>query len=208
MKRPKVSIRTLMIIVGIASVNLAVGRTLYTHELDVLVGVFLSGLTLQFGVYRLIRGRGRSRAFWAGFVAAGLLATLSYAWATGYPRVSAVFVDRNTRRLTTYLSPGASFSDVWEGYSSLAIDGLESLPFGADIAKRSLGDPVAIGADALIPFAPQVVIAVAGGLLALLAAAAHRSLDAARTDGRGPSGSTAGIEQHHRNGHASGANSL
>ena len=137
MKLPRVSIRTLMIVVGIASVDLAVARALYAHYLDALIGVSLSGLTLHYGVYRLFRSRGRGRAFWAGFVAAGLLAALSYAWATSYPKVSAVFVDRNTRGIATYLSPGAPLSGLWEGYSSIAIDGLECLPFGADIVNRS-----------------------------------------------------------------------
>jgi hypothetical protein len=167
-KLPRVSIRTLMIVVGIASVDLAVARALYAHYLDALIGVSLSGLTLHFGVYRLFRSRGRGRAFWAGFVAAGLLAALSYAWATSYPKVSAVFVDRNTRGIVTYLSPGAPLSGLWEGYSSIAIDGLECVPFGADIVNRSLSDPVAICADALIAFLPQFAIAVAGGLLSLV----------------------------------------
>jgi hypothetical protein len=198
--RPKISVRTLMIFVGIAAVNLAVGRALYGRYLDVLVGVFLSALMLQYGVYRLVRGRGRARAFWAGFVAAGLLVTSSYAWATSYPRVSAVFMDRNSRALVTYLSPGAPLSGLWEGYSSIAIDALESLPFGADVTRRSLSDPLAIGADAAIAFLPQVAIGVAGGLLCLVAATVVGRLTRPRWPGDIDEGRLLGYEQNHRNG--------
>jgi hypothetical protein len=168
---PRVYLVTLMVLVGVAAVNLAAARAIYAHNLDVLIGVCLSGLTLQYGMCRLLRSRGRARAFWAGFVAAGLLATSSYAWATGYPKLTAVFVDRDSRKLVTYSSPGAPLSDLWENYSSIAIDGLEYLPFCAGISTRRLSDPAAICADALIAFLPQVMIAVVGGLLSFVTAA-------------------------------------
>jgi hypothetical protein len=43
-----------------------------------LLGVPLFGLSLQFGLVRLVRSRGRGRSFWAGFVVSGLVETFIF----------------------------------------------------------------------------------------------------------------------------------
>ena len=118
---------------------------------------------LNAGLFLLIRKRGRSRVFWLGFMLAGLLAAGSFTWALTYPKVSATFLDQATGRQLTVHSSGAPLSDEWEQYLNFVEESLESLP---DRWNPFVNGKVAeVLTDAAIAFAPQLTIALAGGLL-------------------------------------------
>jgi hypothetical protein len=76
---PRLTISKLTVVVAVVAVNLAAGRALLADE-AMLYGVGLSGLTLQLASFRLLRCRGRSRAFWRGFVLAGAATLMSFTW--------------------------------------------------------------------------------------------------------------------------------
>src|SRR5947209_18664618 len=71
MRLPRFSIGRLMIVVGLIALNLSAVRAFVSIEPWLLIGVAPAGLALQLAAFRLIRSRGRARAFWAGFLAAG-----------------------------------------------------------------------------------------------------------------------------------------
>ena len=85
MKYPRFSIGRLMSVVGVVALNLWVGRILFSIEPWILAGAAPIGLTMEFAVYRLICSRGRARAFWAGFLATGLLTARSLVWGIYVP---------------------------------------------------------------------------------------------------------------------------
>jgi hypothetical protein len=162
MSTPKVSILALMVVVVVAAVDLALVRTALHDRPDVVTSVALSGLVLELALYWLIRRRGRRRAFWAGFLVAGLMATSSYGLAIGWPRVSARIYDHATRSMVTITSSGAPLARVWYPYLRFTEDCVGRLPDRfLDVLERG-GLPIAL-ADALVGFVPQLLIAFAGG---------------------------------------------
>jgi hypothetical protein len=155
-KRPRVKIITLMTVVGVVALNLAVGRALYAYDIEILGGSVLIGLSLQMGLIRLIRRRGRARAFWAGFVATGSLAFLTFllamlaqgpgAYETVWYRVWSEYIDV-TQEWLTYLPGGAA---------------IQAMTQHQNTAKAAL-----IVMSMLIFSVPQLLIALSGGLLAI-----------------------------------------
>jgi hypothetical protein len=169
----RTSLRTLMVIVGVMAVDLAVVRAFWNSKQHVLAGIALSGLALNAGLLFLIRTRGRARAFWAGFLIAGLLGASSFAWALTYPKASATFLDQRTGRPVTIHSSGAPLSDQWEGYLDFAEESIESLPAHWNPFLR--GRFAEVLTEASIAFAPQLTVALAGGLLFWLSALVVRT---------------------------------
>ncbi len=107
MKLLRISLRTQMVLVGLTAVDSAVLRVTWGSRHHVLEGIALTGLALNAGLFLLFRARGRARAFWIGFLLAGLLAGGSFAWAVSYPKASATFLDQATGRPVTIHSSGA-----------------------------------------------------------------------------------------------------
>jgi hypothetical protein len=103
-KLPRVSIGTLMIFVGVAAVDLALGRAIHAYHRGLLPGIALSGLVLQVGLFRMIRGKGMVRAFWAGYIAAGALT------------------------FSSLLFPGSRFWTAWYTYFLIVGNCLRILP--------------------------------------------------------------------------------
>jgi hypothetical protein len=153
-KQPRVKIITLMTVVGVVALNLAVARALYAYDTEALYGSVLIGLSLQIGLVRLIRRRGRVRAFWTGFVTAGSLAFLTF-----------LLAER----------PGAYetlWYRAWSEYTDVAEDCLLYLPGSAAIRgmsqQQSTAEAALIVLASLIFFPPQLLIALSGGLLAIV----------------------------------------
>jgi hypothetical protein len=73
MPRPRVTIVGIMAAVVFAAIDCAAVRVA-----EVFAGAFLIGIGVQVGLFLWMRGRGRDRRFWAGFVATGLVAMLAY----------------------------------------------------------------------------------------------------------------------------------
>jgi hypothetical protein len=168
----RVSLRALMVIVGLLAVDLAIVRAFWGSRHNVLSGIALMVLVLNAGILCLIRTRGLARTFWAGFLLAGLLAAASFAWAATYPKASATFLDQATARPVTIHSSGAPLSDEWDNYLDFAEEQIESLPDRWNpFVQGKVAEAVA---DAGIAFAPQLVVALAGGLLVWLLALVAR----------------------------------
>jgi hypothetical protein len=143
MKIPRVTLLALMMSIGVVAVNLAVGRAILASHRSLLPGCMSSGLVLEFALFRLVSGRGRVRVFWAGFLAAGV-------WA-----------------LASLLFPGSRYWVTWYHYFVWAGDGLKYLPEISRLVKTD--HRVFLVVFALIVCLTQILLAVTGGLLALLA---------------------------------------
>jgi len=169
----RISLRTLMVLVGLTAVDSAAVRATWGSKHHVLEGIALTGLVLNAGLFLLIRARGRTRAFWAGFLLAGLLAAGSFAWAMSHPKLSATFLEQATGRQVTVQSPGAPLSDEWESYLNLVEEWIESLPVPWNPFLK--GKFAEFLADASIASAPQLTFALAGGLLFWLIALVARA---------------------------------
>jgi hypothetical protein len=146
MPRPRTSIAALMTVVAVVALNGGVARLLIGLEDGDywLVASAPIACTLQFGIVRLIRRRGLARAFWGGFVSAGSAALASLLWALAFE--------------------GSALNGVWTRYvrafEGLLMKYLSSQSFGV---RAEVAEVVCAG---LILFAPQFLIALAGGLLA------------------------------------------
>jgi hypothetical protein len=159
----------LMVVVVVAAIDLAVARAIVYDRPDVVNSVVLSALVLQLALYRLIRRRGLHRAFWAGFLGAGLAATSSFALAIAWPRMSATVRDQATGSTITITSSGAPLARIWYPYLGLAEECLGRLPDRLVELLENGGFPSAV-ADALIAFAPQLLVSLTGGVVFLMAA--------------------------------------
>lgn len=147
------TIYKLMVGVAIVAVNLAVFRALYgSRRIDILVGGAAVWLVLQVGIAFALRAGGRNRPCWLGFVAAGLLASLTL--------------------IAARYSPGSVFGRVWYGYGVVAV-GFVSNERAQYAICRAIGNMWGELAVALlitaVEFAPLVLAAGAGGLFARLA---------------------------------------
>ena len=101
---------------------------------------------LQFGVFQAVRGRGRARGFWVGFVAFGFATMLSFVWSAAF------------RESTPSL--------LWIAYTKHANRFLNSVSHVWDFYNRTRIHPVLVATLALVWSVPQLVIALVGGLVA------------------------------------------
>jgi hypothetical protein len=85
MKMPQFSIAGLMAVVCSVATTIAGARAVYAYHpasptfAPLLLGVPLIAFAVQLGLWRAVRGRGRARDFWAGFVAFGFLSAGTFA---------------------------------------------------------------------------------------------------------------------------------
>ncbi len=170
MEIPRVSIGKLMVVVVLIALNLAAGRAVYSFGPWLLAGFVPTVLVLQFGVFRLIRNRGRARVFWAGFVAGGVLAVGSLAWSFLFRTSVNIGINVTTGQKITITTPGFPAADrvwsAWVVYLTFVENCVESLPMAEDILGRE--DSATAIAFAVVVVLPQLLIAVSGGLLALV----------------------------------------
>jgi hypothetical protein len=148
---PRVSTKTLMALVAVVAVDCAAGRALWGYHRALLLGVVVTALAVQIGLFRLYLTRGRHRAFWAGFVAGGAMAM-----ATLY---------------RSAVDPPSASRAAWLGYDVFVLEQLGRLPVAPVILSQR-----DIGASGCTPFeltgavvlaVPQLALALVGGLAAL-----------------------------------------
>ena len=172
MKRPRFSIGKLMVFVGLIALNLGAGRVLLSSPSPLLAGFIPAGLMFEWGAFRLIRTRLPARAFWAGFLAIGLMASFSLAWAMSCGTSVNLGLDQVSGQRVRIVVPGSPSADRvwswWKGYFDRAVSRLVNVPLAERILAR--GDGAASVLIAAILFSPQLIIAVSGGFLASLLA--------------------------------------
>lgn len=173
MKPPRLTLVGSMGLVVLLAANLAAARVLYAHNSEMLVGVAFGAIILQYALFRLIRND-RRRAFWAGFLAGGLVAIAGFAWAMTFPEVMGISLDPGGS-MTVHTTPGSPLYAIWQGYASLVGDRIVMPAFAAlDIhpnPETTSGGVLMATLRAVIWGLPQITAAAAGGLLGLAIAA-------------------------------------
>ena len=161
MRLPRMTTRRWMIVIGVAALNLAAAHFLLAYDPCVLLGVALNGLVLQVALCGLARNRGIKRAFYAGFIAAGILSGGHFIWMWTNSHVLPPYY-----AATTSPSFSSRFLEACEELLEWPHDLLEELPYVYDVLEK---DESAVGwiALTLLAFLPQILVAVGGGLLGL-----------------------------------------
>jgi hypothetical protein len=114
---------------------------------------------LEFAAYRLIHVRGRARAFWSGFLAAG-----SLAWGFQFHESVNVGMNMTTGEKETIRMPGFALADralaVWAGYLQAVVSDLERLPATRGLLTRD--GALQVVAGTVIVWLPQLLISAVG----------------------------------------------
>lgn len=84
-ERAPITLARLMVIVGIIAVEIAGFRAVLHRSAELALGLAVTGFACQFGLFCAGRCSGRARAFWAGFVAIGLVMMATFAWGICFP---------------------------------------------------------------------------------------------------------------------------
>ena len=163
--KAQVSIAGVMVVVLIVALNAAVARALFAYNAEILIGIALTGLTLQGAVFRLARRRS-NRVFWVSFAAFGSLAMASFIWGMTLPReLVAVAYPGQSPRLVNV----SQVSALWLGYGRSAAVVLE--PWLGH--SQRFADPQGVAAvlvRSLVWSTPQLLVALVGGFCALAVA--------------------------------------
>lgn len=188
MKPPRLSLVGLMALVVLLAANLAAARFLYAHNSEMLIGVALVGVALQYALFRALRDD-RRRAFWAGFLAGGLVAMAGFVWAMTFPEVLGLSFEPGGS-MTLNKTPGSPLYAAWHGYASLVADRVVAPAFAAlDVQpdpETTSGGVLMAAVRAVIWGLPQGLAAVAGGLLGLGIAARRAGRGRVRSDSPPP----------------------
>lgn len=171
MERARFSIAKLMAVIVVIALDLALGRFVRDYNPWLAIGFLPACLALQLAAWRLIRTRGRSRAFWAGVIVAGGLAALSFAWGFVFSRSVGIGYNSTTGQIEGVSVPGRLGGDevlaLWSEYGEIAESCLKCVPYASDLVGRDWPDPGFQATVMVIVLVPQLTIALAGGLLAL-----------------------------------------
>ena len=170
MKLPRLSIVELMTVISIVAVDVAATRVLLEDN-DLLGGIAPMGLTLQIGIYWLIRSRGRVPPFWVGFLAFGAMAMMSFLGAELSCPGDSVAIDPKTGQTVVTTFPGSTIWSLWARYGRFVFKTLQSLPNSGWIVGDG-GDShghgeIPVTTKIFILSLPQLVFAVAGGVVAM-----------------------------------------
>jgi hypothetical protein len=143
MRLARFTIAQWMICTAVVAVNAGVLRAFFVHGL--LSGAILIIWVIQVGIWRFLRSRGRVRRFWAGFEVGGISAVLLMVLCETFP--------------------DSLLNGVLVSYTDVA----------ANLAFAHLPDPIVDVIDlnqdlllAAVYFAPELLVALLGGGIALL----------------------------------------
>ena len=159
------SIARLMRLVTVIAINVGAGRILYDYD-----GYLLAAIALQCRGAPVCaasietRSARASRIFWAGFtaglvLAAGLCLSGVYRGTAKVSRYDPVI----GRKVTSY-HPGSPLWPAWPSYRGYAYRAIMHLPDGPGILNRY--DATSISVLAIVFFLPELLVAMAGGVLA------------------------------------------
>lgn len=167
MRSGRHSIAGAMALVAVIAVNIGAGRALHAADSELLLAIAPCALVSQAALYLLWVGLGRPRrrAFWIGFAAADLAAMATLIWAmTGPDFISISAAGRLPR------SPGVRVYFAWYQYMQFTYSHVV-LPLlllaGVDL---STSPSILRWSRIAIWTLPQLLIALGGGLLAVVIA--------------------------------------
>ena len=105
-----------------------------------------------------------------GFVVCGMLAASSFAWGRIVRSSIEIRGVATTGEIimlpkTVFEQVGSTSWTVWRGYLLLAVACLNHLPFGSALMGPDDHDPIVLTTAALMAGLPQLLIALAGGLI-------------------------------------------
>jgi hypothetical protein len=171
MRPPRLLVRTVMIVVAVVAIDFTAIRAIFSKSmafgigLQALITTMPIGLALNIGLLRICRTRGRTRAFWVGFLVCGTIAMTSSAWAALTPAGSVL----STTGAPNKILDGSRMWFLWNSYFVFTVNCLEALRFDIrSFTPRSLDEP-GIGYITIVgvmAFIPQLAIALVGGLVA------------------------------------------
>lgn len=160
MARPRWSIAGLMALIVCVAVNFAALRLLWDWKPILLAGLILSGPLLQLGIWRLVRGPGAWRPFWAGAVVCGLIVAGTFVYAMLTPPTIAL---AGRRYVVGYR--GSPLWWLWDRrYGDSLFTPLESWLVHLHVQPGM--KPLLTVLVVLVWSAPQIVAAAGGGLVA------------------------------------------
>ena len=162
--RFQVSIAGVMTIVVVVALNAAIALALFAYDEETLIGIALPGLALQWAIFSLVRRRQSNRAFWISFAVFGSMAMTSFVWGRILPNELIALAYPGQPPRLVYVTRVTAF---WMDYGSYAGHLLE--PWLGSF--QFLADPkgfAAVVIRALVFSLPQLLVALAGGLCALV----------------------------------------
>lgn len=168
MRTIRFSIKGLMSLVGVIALNFALLLPLVSLGPPAVIGVGAPWIILQVAFFRFIRSRGRARTFWAGFLALGLVATALFYWATTHARNVGIGRDATGKFVRTVF-PGSPLWDALAAYTAFVGERLQLRTLFSDF-QGPYGELIGVLTTALVWFLPQFLFALAGGMLACVAA--------------------------------------
>lgn len=141
LSRVRFTLRGMMVAVAIAAGNIGAARMLYEYDEELAAGVVPSGLLIQFGIIRAIRGEGR--AFWIGFAVAAAAVAFTF--------------------ILTMEGASSAFSPWWGGYIKFAVRASGPLGRAMTAAAGAEDMRVFIPTFSAILTPPPLVIALVAG---------------------------------------------
>jgi hypothetical protein len=156
-----------MVLVGIAAINLAAFGTLLGENHDLRCGLAPMAFALQVANFLLIRSRGGVRAFSAGFLVCGIIATTGFLSATLSCPSESVSIDHKTGKAVVQSSGGSIIWVLWTGYGHFAWGVLNRLTT-SDFILGDGPDPhghdgIPLATRAVLLTFPQAMFAGIGG---------------------------------------------
>jgi hypothetical protein len=167
---PRVLVRTLMIVVTLVAIDLTAIRAVLSEAmtfgvgLEALIHTVPMGLTLNYGLLRVLGSPRGTRAFWVGFLACGTAAMLSAAWGALTP----AGVVHPASGAANQILGGSQIWGIWQSYFEFACNRLISLGLDVSSLAPSSLDRPGIGyitVTGLLALMPQLAIALLGGLI-------------------------------------------
>ncbi len=144
MERPQFTIARLMLAILIIAINAGLIRA---FSQGMFSGVLLFFFAMQGGLFLVLRTKGRARRFWIGFEVGGVAVLLALFWLEFFP--------------------DSALSECVSDSISLAMDSVvESPHIPVPVSSFFLYQPDVLYAALLFP--PEFVLALLGGLLAMI----------------------------------------
>ena len=155
-----------MMLAAVVAADAAVVRAVvhrneyFSAALFWLVATMPVAIALQSIVLLLRSGQGRPRLVWIGVLVSGIAGLSNIVWHLSDPPAETITI--STSGTSREIDPGSPAARVWEPYLSATYEWLDRLGLRGAGKNRW----ISTSQDALVFFLPQLLVALAGGLIA------------------------------------------